>query len=86
MDPLLVFPIPPDIVRFPPPSIVMSSIFTPAASFPTTVPFPAPSRIPGEPAGPPGHVVMVTGDEMLRWSSIVPETSMVAPEAALVRA
>ena len=31
-------------------------------------------------------MVMVTGCEMLRWSSIVPETLMVAPEAALVRA
>jgi hypothetical protein len=33
-----------------------------------------PSRTAGEPAGPPGHVVMVTGDEMTGWSSIVPET------------
>jgi hypothetical protein len=29
---------------------------------------------------------MVTGDEMTGWSLIVPETLMVAPEAAVVRA
>ena len=52
----------------------------------TTVPVAAPSRTPGETAGPLGHVVMVTGDVMLRWSWIVPETSIVAPEAAWVRA
>ena len=47
-----------------------------------TVPLGVPSRTAGEPAGPPGHVVMVTAAEMLRWSSMVPETSMVAPEGA----
>ena len=52
----------------------------------TTGPLAVPSRAAGRPAGPPGQVVMVTGDLMARWSSIVPETSMVAPEAALVRA
>src|SRR5262249_21077874 len=45
-----------------------------------------PSSTAGETAGPPGQVVMVTGCEMVMWSSILPETLMVAPEAALVRA
>jgi hypothetical protein len=59
---------------------------TPVTRTVTTAPVVDPSKTPGEPAGPPGHVVMVTGTEMLTWSSIVPETSIVAPEAALVRA
>jgi hypothetical protein len=66
-----------------PSSIVRLVRVTPVtdASTVTTGPSCAvPSRTAGEPAGPPGHVVMVTGDEMTGWSSIVPETSIVAPE------
>jgi hypothetical protein len=66
--------------------MVRSWSVTPSAATVTTAPEAVPSRTPGEPAGPPGHVVMVTGDEMTGWSSIVPDTSMVAPEGALVRA
>src|SRR5690348_1237035 len=74
----------------PPCWIVRSWRFTPVTP-PSTVttddPLDVPSRTPREPSGPPGHLVMVTGDLMVTsWSLIVPETLMVAPEAARVRA
>ena len=74
----------------PPCWIVRSSRVTPVTPLvtPTTGgPLIVPSRTAREPSGPPGHLVMVTGDLIVTsWSSIVPETLMVAPEAALVRA
>ena len=78
----------PSLLRMPraPFSIVRSWSVTPPEATVTTVPVVVPSRTAGEPAGPPGQVVMVTGDEMTGWSWIVPDTSMVAPEGALVRA
>jgi hypothetical protein len=45
-----------------------------------------PSRVANEPAGPLGHVVNVIAPVIVMLSSMIPETLIVAPEAALLSA
>jgi len=73
-------PSPPD-----PSAMVRSSMVTAASSMTMTVPFPVPFRIAGDPAGASAPE-MVTGTLIDTWSSMVPETSMVALGPACVSA